>query len=57
MVKVIRQTNSTYCVIDYIYIDDKYKFMQSNSSSRNRFGAKKYKTNGKILNIDLWERM
>lgn len=57
MVKIIRQTNSTYCETDYIYIDNNYKFMQSNSSSKNRYGAKKYKTNGKILNIDLWERM
>ena len=55
MVKIIRQTNNTYCVIDYIYIDNSLIGTQSNTINKNRFGAKEYKRNGKTLNVTLWE--
>ena len=60
MVKIIRQTNNTYCVIDYIYIDNSLIGTQSNTINKNRFGAKEYRTqflqrNGKTLNVTLWE--
>lgn len=55
MVKIIRQTNNTYCIIDYIYIDNSLIGTQSNTINKNRFGAKEYKRNGKTLNVTLWE--
>ena len=56
MVKVIRQTNSTYCVIDCIYINNSLIGTQSNTINKNRFGTKEYKRNGyKNLNVTLWE--
>ena len=30
---------------------------QQNLNIRNRYGAKKYKYNGQILNVKLWERI
>ena len=30
---------------------------QQNLNVRNRYGAKKYKYNGQILNVKLWERI
>ena len=57
MVKIVRETNNTYCIIDYIYIDDKLIGTQSNTINKNRFGVKQYKRNGKVLKVSQWERM
>ena len=55
MVKIIRQTNNTYCIIDYIYINNSLIGTQSNTINKNRFGAKEYKRNGNTLNVTQWE--
>ena len=56
MVKIIRQTNNTYCVIDYIYINNSLIGTQSNTINKNRFGAKEYKRNGyNNLTVNKWE--
>ena len=54
-IKIVRNKHNTYCVYDYVYKDGKLLGEQSNLNSKNRFGAKEYKYNGKILTVSLWE--
>ena len=54
--KIIRYKYNTYNVIDRVYKDDSLLFEQSNLTSKNRFGVKKFKcNNGTTLNVNSWE--
>ena len=54
--KIIRYKYNTYNVIDRVYNNDKLQFEQTNLNTKNRFGAKEFKTNnGTTLNVDSWE--
>ena len=54
--KIIRYKYNTYNVIDRVYNNDKLQFGQTNINTKNRFGAKEFKTNnGTTLNVDSWE--
>lgn len=56
MTTILRTVKNTYCVIDTIYINGKLIGEQGNLTNRNRYGAKQYNYQGKILNVDLWEK-
>ena len=54
--KIIRYKYNTYNVIDRVYNNDKLQFEQTNLNTKNRFGAKEFKTNnGTTLNVNSWE--
>jgi hypothetical protein len=54
--KIIRYKYNTYNVIDRVYNNDKLLFEQTNLNSKNRFGAKEFKTNnGTTLAVNSWE--
>lgn len=57
MVKIVRETNNTYCIIDYIYINDKLIGTQSNTIGKNKYKAKTYKRYGKVYEVDKWEQI
>ena len=53
-----RQKVNTYLESDYIYNESGQEIArQQNLNVRNRYGAKKYKYNGQILNVKKWERI
>lgn len=54
-IKIVRNRHNTYCIYDYVYKDGKLLGEQSNLTSKNKFGAKQYKFNGKTLNVNAWE--
>ena len=54
--KIIRYKYNTYNVIDRVYNNDKLQFEQTNLNTKNRFGAKEFKTNnGTTLAVNSWE--
>jgi len=55
MIKIVRNRHNSYCIYDYIFENDKQIGTQSNLLSKNKFKAKQYNFNGKILNVDAWE--
>jgi hypothetical protein len=60
VMKVIikREKKNTYMETDTIYNESGKPFaMQQNLNVRNRFGAKNYKYNNKILNVIEWKRI
>ena len=53
-----RHKVNTYLESDFIYNESgKEIARQQNLNVRNRYGAKKYKYNGQILNVKKWERL
>lgn len=53
-----RQKINTYLESDYIFNESgKEICRQQNLNIRNRYGAKKYKYNGQILNVIEWQRL
>ena len=53
-----RQKVNTYLESDFIYNESgKEIARQQNLNVRNRYGAKKYKYNGQILNVKKWQRI
>ena len=57
-VTIKRQKVNTYLESDFIYNESgKEIARQQNLNVRNRYGAKKYKYNGQILNVKQWERI
>ena len=53
-----RHKVNTYLETDYIYNESGQEIAkQQNLNVRNRYGAKKYKYNGQILNVKKWERI
>ena len=53
-----RHKVNTYLESDFIYNESgKEIARQQNLNVRNRYGAKKYKYNGQILNVKKWERI
>ena len=51
-----RHKVNTYLETDYIYNESGQEIAkQQNLNVRNRYGAKKYKYNGQILNVKKWE--
>ena len=53
-----RQKVNTYLESDFIYNESgKEIARQQNLNVRNRYGAKEYKYNGKILNVIEWQRL
>lgn len=55
MIKIIRNRHNSYCIYDFIYKDNKQIGINSNLTSKNKFKAKQYNFNGKLLNVDAWE--
>lgn len=55
MITIVRNRHNSYCIYDHIYKDGKLLGEQSNLLSKNKFGAKEYKFNGKILHVNSWE--
>ena len=54
--KIIRYKYNAYNVIDRVYNNDKLQFEQTNLNTKNRFGAKEFKTNnGTTLAVNSWE--
>ena len=57
-VTIKRQKVNTYLESDFIYNESgKEIARQQNLNVRNRYGAKKYKYNGQILNVKKWEQI
>ena len=55
---VKRYKVNTYLETDYIYNEAGQEIAkQQNLNIRNRYGAKKYKYNGKELNVIKWQRL
>ena len=55
---VKRHKVNTYLETDYIYNEAGQEIAkQQNLNIRNRYGAKKYKYNGKVLNVIEWQRL
>ena len=53
-----RHKVNTYLETDYIYNEARQEIAkQQNLNVRNRYGAKKYKYNGKELNVIKWQRL
>ena len=53
-----RHKVNTYLETDYIYNESGQEIAkQQNLNVRNRYGAKEYKYNGKILNVIEWQRL
>lgn len=53
-----RQKFSTYHEINIVCTESgKEIARQQNLNARNRYGAKKYKYNGQVLNVIEWERI
>ena len=57
-VVIKRQKFNTYHEVDTIYNESGQEITrQSNLNVRNRYGAKEYKYNGKILTVIEWQRL
>ena len=53
-----RHKVNTYLETDYIYNEVEQEIAkQQNLNIRNRYGAKEYKYNGKILTVKRWIRL
>ena len=53
-----RHKVNTYLESDFIYNESgKEIARQQNLNVRNRYGAKKYKYNGQVLNVIEWQRL